>query len=100
MAESPAVGPDRPTTLDTGIERAIRHAVYLTGGLVLLALGVLEAASALGEVASCLANSTSCFGGQIYYSTLPALGGGVFLLVVATVLFVLARSSRRSPPRG
>jgi len=91
--------PDRAVVGESDIERAIRHAVYLTGGLVLLAVGTLEVSSILGELASCLDSGAACFGGVIYYTELPELGGGLFLVAVAAILLVLAYRTRRpSPP--
>ncbi|MGP8147454.1 MAG: hypothetical protein ACLQAS_08725 [Thermoplasmata archaeon] len=98
MDESNSNGANPPATSEGGTERAIRYAVYLTGGLVMLALGVSELASALGTVLSCVAQTVFCPGGgfssQFYYETLPVLGGGAFLIVVATVLFIMARRTR------
>jgi hypothetical protein len=93
-APSPAVSPGVEA-----IERGIRHAVYLTGGLVLLALGTLEIASSLGILLSCVSSSSNCFASSLDAEYYVELGGGVFLLVVALVLIVLAWRTRvASPP--
>lgn len=91
-----STGSDRPAASGSGTERAIRYAVYLTGGLVMLALGVSELTSALGQVLSCVAQTPFCPGSsnQFYYDTGPILGGGAFLIVVATVLFIMAHRTR------
>jgi hypothetical protein len=58
----------------------------------MLAFGVLEVTSALVQVLSCVAQTSSCPGSsiQFYYDAMPPLGGGAFLIVVATVLFIKA----------
>jgi hypothetical protein len=78
MDESASGGPDRRTASESGTERAIRYAVYLTGGLVMLAFGALELSSALGQVASCIAQSPFCPGGfsdPFYYIHPTRIGG-------------------------
>jgi hypothetical protein len=63
----------------------------------MLAFEALELSSALGQVASCIAQSPFCPGGfsdPFYYNTLPVWGVGAFLVVVATVLFLMAHRSR------
>jgi hypothetical protein len=90
---SPAV-PDRASVAGSDTERGIRFAVYLTGGLVLLAVGVFELSATLGQVLNCAFQTNFCsegFSTGILYEEVPALGGAAFLLVVATVLFLKAR---------
>jgi hypothetical protein len=81
-----------------GIERGIRHAVYLTGGLVLLAFGILEISSTIGVIASCAPSSSNCFSSSLNAEYYSELGGAVFLVVVALVLFVLAWRTRGATP--
>jgi hypothetical protein len=78
---------------DPSLARAVTHAVYLTGGLVLLALAISELASGVSTLAQCEANNVACVGGQVYYSVGAGLGAGVVLLVVAIVLLVLAKAA-------
>lgn len=97
MVDPVPAGPERPDAGEAGTERAIRFAVYLTGGLVTLAFGVLEVASSLGQLLSCLFQTEFCPGGftsGLYLGALPSLGGGALLVVVASVLFVLAHHLR------
>ena len=84
---------------ESAVAAAITHAVYLTGGLVLLAIGMLEIAGSLGEILACVANNSACFGDQIYYEAGPTIAGGVVLLVIAVVLFVLASQALRRNQR-
>lgn len=96
MAEPVTVGPDRGASSDTGTALAIRFAVYLTGGLVTLAFGVLEVASSLGQFLDCVYQNTFCPGGfssGYDFEIAPVLGAGVFLVIVAAVLLFLARGS-------
>jgi len=82
---------------DVPVARAMRFAVYLTGGLVTLAFGVLIVAEYTGEVLNCWAQTEGCSNGfnqAIYYETVPGLVGGAILVVVALVLFVLAHRER------
>jgi hypothetical protein len=86
-----------PVANDSGTERAIRFAVYLTGGLVTLSFGLLYITSDIGQVLNCLAQTSFCSGGfsqAIYYNTVPALVGGAIMVVIAMVLFMLARRVR------
>jgi hypothetical protein len=99
QAPPPPPAPWTPPTTDSAVAAAITHAVYLTGGLVLLAIGVLEVAEAIGALAECLANSSSCFGEQVWYLEGPGLGGGLTLIVIAAVLIVLAHNARTNPRR-
>ncbi len=78
-----------PAEAATG--RAITHAVYLTGGLVLLALGVWQLADALGLVVQCATSNTACSVGQIYSGAAPAFVAGVAFLVVSAVLWERAQ---------
>jgi hypothetical protein len=96
MIETTPSGLNRPVEGEGGTARAIRHAVHLTGGLVMLAFGVSEVASTLGQILNCVAQTTFCPGSpnEFYYETLPTLAGGIFLLLVAAVLFVWARRTR------
>lgn len=87
---------------DSGTERAIRFAVYLTGGLVMLAFGVLYVSSSIGQILNCVYQTDFCSGGfssGVYFNDLPTLGGGSFLVVVAVVLFILARRTREAESR-
>ncbi|MGA8604805.1 MAG: hypothetical protein WB788_07085 [Thermoplasmata archaeon] len=96
MAEPVPTVPSQQTN-GTEVGRAIGFAVYLTGGLVTLAFGVLEVTSSLGQVLNCLYQTDFCqggFSGGILINTLPGLGGGAFLVVVAAVLFILAHRNR------
>ena len=98
MAEPPrseppaaASGNDRETA------RAIRFAVYLTGGLVMLAFGINELGVSLGEVLNCLAKTDFCAGGfspGVYLDAVPVLAGAALLIVVGVVLLYLARLHR------
>jgi hypothetical protein len=84
---------------DSATERAIRFAVYLTGGLVTLAFGILFVSSDLGEVLNCLYQTDICSGGfaqSIYFDTVPPLVGGSIMVVIAVVLFLLAGRIRSS----
>jgi hypothetical protein len=97
MVESPPGPPDQPVMSEPATARAIRYAVYVTGGLVVLAFGVLTISSSLGTILNCLVQDDFCSGGfstGIYYNTLPSLGGGVFFVVVAVVLFWMAHRAR------
>jgi hypothetical protein len=77
----------------SGVEKAIRFAVYLTGGLITLAIGVSEFAATFGEVLNCENKTAFCAGG---FSTaeldniVPVMGAGLFFVVVAIVLLLLA----------
>jgi hypothetical protein len=89
--------PPSVTVSAAPIERAIRHAVYLTGGLVLLAFATLNLTSALGEVAECASNQQqNCASSGIYYLLVPEIGGGVVLLIIGIVLLILAHAARRT----
>ncbi len=82
---------------DGEVARAIRFAVYLTGGLVVLAFGIADVASSLGQILDCVYQTTFCSGGfssGFELEVVPELGAGAFLVGVAVVLFVLARRSR------
>lgn len=97
MAGSISITPDQPSGSGAGIERAIRFAVYLTGGLVTLAFGLLYITSDLGEVLNCVYQTDICSGGfsqGLYLETIPQLVGGAIMLVVAIVLLLLARRTR------
>ena len=93
--EGPAApSPVQPTTTDSGTERAIRFAVYLTGGLIVLAFGILYVTSDVGNVLNCVYQTTFCSGGfsqAELFETVPGLVGGAILVVIAVVLFFLAR---------
>ncbi len=96
MAE-PATAAPTPRASDVETGRAIRFAVYLTGGLVTLAFAVTELATSLGEVLNCAYQTTLCGGGLssgLDLEVAPELGAGVFLAAVSVVLFVLARRVR------
>lgn len=98
MAEPSSAGPVEAPTTDDAVARSIRFAVYLTGGLVTLAFGVIELGGVLGEVLNCLLQTQyGCpqgFTQAIYVEYVPALGGAVFLLVTAAVLLFLAHRHR------
>ena len=88
---------DLPPSDGAGTERAIRFAVYLTGGLVALAFGINNIADNMGQVLNCLQQTDVCTGGfsqAIYYAVVPGLVGGSVLVAVALVLFVLAHRTR------
>jgi hypothetical protein len=94
MTESMADEPD--------VAREIRHAVYMTGGLVLLAFGVNDMTTELGPVLSCLWRTNYCPGNfsnsSLVYQE-PAFVGGLFLVGVAILLLISARRTlRRLPP--
>ena len=96
MVEPATVGQDRGASSDAGTALAIRFAVYLTGGLVMLGFGVMEVAESLGFVLECAYQTSSCpsgFVGGIELEFASELGAGAFLVVVAGVLFLLARRS-------
>lgn len=97
MAGSVPPPADQPSTTDSDTARAIRLAVYLTGGLVALAIGLSYVASAMEEVLNCLYQTDFCSGGfseSVYFNTVPILVSGAILIAVALVLFVLAHRSR------
>jgi len=80
---------------DAAFERAIRHAVYLTGGLILLAFGITELATAVSELAECLGTSTACFGTETYYLVAGPIVAGTLMIVISVILMVLAAAARR-----
>ena len=84
----------RPSSIPSArATRAVRFAVFLTGGLVTLAFGVQVFASALGQTLKCAYRTPFCQNGFTPAETLtvvPLLAGGAFLIVVAAVLFLLA----------
>ena len=97
MAESPPTEPPHAPANDREIARAIRFAVYLTGGLVVLAFDINELGVSLGEVLNCLAQTGFCSGGfspEIYLNVVPVLCGAGLLIVVGGVLLYLARLHR------
>lgn len=71
--------------------RAVTHAVYLTGSLVLLALGIWQLADALGLVVQCATSDTACDVGQIYAGAAPAFVAGVAFLLVSAILWERAQ---------
>ncbi len=90
--------PSNPSaTPPAAINSAVRFAVCLAGGLVTLAYGVEVCAGSLGQALSCAYQTPGCSSGfttaEDFY-LIPGLVGGAFLIVVAAVLFVLARRSR------
>lgn len=90
--------PPPPTDLTSGVAREIRHAVYLTGGLVLLALGVMDISSELGVVVGCTSQRNYCPGGSLgawVAQTGPTLIGAGVLTVIAIVLLLMARNTLR-----
>jgi len=94
MAGTPGPAIPPPPAMDSETSRAIRFAVYLTGGLVTLAWGIMIITESLGEVLNCLSQDDFCSGGfsqPVYFETVPILVGGAILVVVAFVLLVLAR---------
>ena len=87
-----------PTTHSATVHRSVRFAVYLAGGLVTLAFGVEVFASGLGQALNCAYQTQFCSNGFTTAESLylvPFLVGGAFLIVVATVLFQLARRTQR-----
>jgi len=86
-----------PSASDTPVARAIRFAVYLTGGIVLFAFGLSNIAGSLGEVLNCLYQTTGCsegFSPSIYLDTVPLMVAGAVMVLLALVLFLLAYRNR------
>jgi hypothetical protein len=102
MDASAPPGPASEGTDRLGIGLEIRHAVYLTGGLILLAIGIMELADELGPILSCAWQTSYCPGpisDAFIVETTPALIGGLFLVVVAITLLRSARRTlQRLPP--
>lgn len=97
MSGSATITPDQTSKSDSGTEQAIRFAVYLTGGLVTLAFGILIVSGDLGQVLNCLYQTNGCpngFAQSVYLDTVPELVGGAIMVVIAVVLILLARRAR------
>ncbi|HYA58712.1 MAG TPA: hypothetical protein VEH57_09700 [Thermoplasmata archaeon] len=97
MVTSVAGSPGLSFTEARAVERGIRFAVYLTGGLVTLAIGLEILASSMGEVLNCLYKTDICSNGfsqSIYLETVPILVAGAILVATAIVLVFLAHRSR------
>ena len=99
MPESAPYPPTLTTATDLSIPRSIHFAVYLTGGLVTLAFGLVTMSSVMGTVLNCLNQTQACPGGfgpsaVIYYDTVPGLVAGSIMVFIAVVLFALASRNR------
>ena len=97
MPASAPYPPPATSVMESPIPRSIRFAVYLTGGLLTFAFGLLSVSSAIGEVLNCLYQTQGCpngFGQVVYFDTVPGLVAGSLMVVIALVLFVLAYRNR------
>lgn len=97
MEPAPQAPPPPPTPSWAPIERGIRFAVFMTGGLVVLAFGVETFTAYLGNFLNCVLQTNECNGGfstSLYYELLPPLIGGAFLIAVGAVLIVMATRVR------
>ena len=86
-----------PSARDLPIARAIRFAVYLSGGIVLFAFGLLTLAESIGQILNCSYQTQGCSGGfsqTIYFDTVPLVVAGSIMVLLALVLFVLAYRNR------
>jgi hypothetical protein len=97
MPASAPYPPAETSAADLATARSIRFAVYLTGGLVMFAFGLLNVSSTMGQVLSCLFQTESCSNGftqVVYFDTVPVLVAGSLMVVIALVLFVFAYRNR------
>ena len=86
-----------------GLAREIRHAVYFTGGLVLLAFGVLESSGGLAQVLGCALQTSYCPGplsNALIVEIAPGVVGAALLVVFGVVLLLRARRTIASEGRN
>lgn len=84
------------------LERTIRHVVYLTAGLVLLAFGIPMVLAAATSLVQCYGPTGSCVSGPVFFQAFIAgyyanLAGGIAIVVIAVVLLMMARAVYRLP---
>ena len=81
------------------LERTIRFAAYLIGGVLALTYGIASVAAGLGALLNCAFQTPACPSVSPYflYDILPTTVAGAILLVIAAVLFLFARRARQSP---
>ncbi len=97
MAGPTPPGPTGTGGSDSATARSIRFAVYLTGGLVMLAFGISGFSSVVGEVLTCVAQTDLCSGGvtqSMYLQPVPARCGEGAMIAIGAVLLFIARGQR------
>ena len=91
VAEVPGVD-EEPFSID----KTVRFAAFTLGGVVVLAIGVMMIADALGPVLQSVFMPPFPGGlnAPFYFFFVPAVGAGAVLVGVAMVLLLLGRSIR------
>ena len=95
---SPANLENAPGSSDepTDLEKTVRFAGFVLGGLVMLAIGVTLVSESLGQVLECVYQTEFCLSRDtgFYFLIVSPLGAGVGLAVIAAVLLLLGRNTR------
>lgn len=99
--EGSAAPPQEPpvSVASFPLERTIRFAAYLLGGILALSSGIVSFAAGMGAMLNCIFQTPACPSGSTYfeYDILPTALAGATLIVVAVVLLLFARRAHRSP---
>jgi len=85
---------------DAQLDRSVRFAAFLIGGVLFLVFGVQYLVSGVIDWAiecTSLNSGGSCSGNEVWQILSPVFGG-VIIVVLAIVFFILAYRSRRSGP--